>query len=302
MRIINLCSKSVLTVSIFMISGLVAAHEGHSMPMLDSPSSTTASSDRLVINMDSADHSMRKMVPASVQSDSESSHQAHDHRTEHGAQVYAVATVDNKWLIDEDGGGALKSKLETRIGTDENKIFIKLHVDKHESQDAAFDAKVLYSRMILDFWDAQAGVRYRYEKVELDHNRQDSAAKLDGVIGLHGMAPYFFETDAYLYVGEDHFAGFSLETERDLLLTQKLIVKPYLELDVVFNDDSKYAQKTGLSGATAGLETRYEISKKIIPYLDVAYAYDKGNQHTDWQAESFSESGWVYGAGLRFKF
>ncbi|WP_089606143.1 copper resistance protein B [Acinetobacter piscicola] len=229
-------------------------------------------------------------------------HQGHDHRTEHGAQIYAVTTVDNKWLVNEDGKGALKSEFETRIGTDENKIFIKAHVDKHESHDAEYDVKALYSRMISDFWDAQIGTRYRVEKVELDQHRKDTEEKLDAVIGLHGMVPYFFETDAYFYAGEDHYAGFSLETERDLLFTQKLIVKPYLDLDIIFSDDSKYAKKSGLSNVTAGLETRYEISKKVMPYLDIAYEYSKGNDSTAWQLESDSEKGWLYGAGIRFKF
>ncbi|OTG79806.1 copper resistance protein B [Acinetobacter sp. ANC 4648] len=301
MRIINLFSKSVLTISIAMSSGLAIAHEGHQMGISDSASATNVSSNNSVVT-DKTDHSMHEMVTTSRDYDAESSHQGHDHRKEHGAQIYAVTTVDNKWLVNEDGSGALKSKLETRIGTDENKIFIKLHADKHESEDMKFDAKVLYSRMISDFWDAQAGVRYRYEKVELGQDRKDIEEKLDGVFGLHGMAPYFFETDAYLYAGEDNFSGFSLETERDLLLTQKLIVKPYLELDVVFSDDSKYAQKTGLSSATVGLETRYEINKKVMPYIDVAYAYAKGNQQTAWQDISSSEKGWNYGVGLRFKF
>ena len=156
--------------------------------------------------------------------------------------------------------------------------------------------------MISDFWDAQVGVRYRSEKVELKHHAKDSEEKLDAVIGLHGMAPYFFETDAYLYAGEDKYSGFSLETERDLLLTQKLILKPYLELDVVFSDDSKYAKKSGLSSLTTGIETRYEISKKVMPYLDIAYEYSKGNDETAWQVKSDAEKGWRYGAGVRFKF
>ncbi|WP_180044477.1 copper resistance protein B, partial [Acinetobacter sp. YH16039] len=168
--------------------------------------------------------------------------------------------------------------------------------------DAHYDAKLLYSRMISDFWDAQIGARYRSEKVELDDHRKDTEENVDAVIGLHGMAPYFFETDAYLYAGEDSYAGFSLETERDFLITQKLIIQTYLELDAIFSDDSKYAKKTGLSSATAGLETRYEISKKIMPYIDIAYEYSKGNDETSWQIESNSEKGWLYGAGVRFRF
>jgi copper resistance protein B len=248
-----------------------------------------------------ANHSQHQHVQAESLL-SENIHSGHDHRTEHGAQIYAITTLDNKWLIDEGGTGTLKSEFETRIGTDENKLFIKAHWDKHESHAAEYEVKTLYSRMISDFWDAQIGTRYRVEKVELDQHRKDTEEKWDAVIGLHGLAPYFFETDAYLYAGEDQYSGFSLETERDLLLSQKLILKPYLDVDLVFNDDSKYAKKTGLSNMAAGLETRYEISKKIMPYIDLAYEYSKGNDATPWQTESDSEKGWLYGAGIRFKF
>ncbi|MFC2995756.1 copper resistance protein B [Acinetobacter sichuanensis] len=310
MHTTKLFPYTVLASSLLMMSSWAMAHEGHDM-MSASPTTTTPNSemvDHSQMNHTQMDHSkidhsqhQQHQNPA-VSTENRTAHQGHDHRKEHGAQIYAISTIDTKWLVNEDGEGALKSEIETRIGTDENKLFIKIHTDKAESHDAHFDAKVLYSRMIADFWDVQAGVRYRSQKVELDHHVKDSEEQLDAVIGLHGMAPYFFETDAYFYAGEENYSGLSLETERDLLLTQKLIFKPYLDLDVVFSDDSKYAKKSGLSSLTTGIETRYEISKKVMPYLDIAYEYSKGNDETPWQVESDSEQGWLYGAGVRFKF
>ncbi len=52
---------------------------------------------------------------------------------------------------------------------------------------------------MLPFWDVQAGVRYSEDKNNRNSNR------IDGVIGLLGLAPYFFETKAYLYGGENNF-------------------------------------------------------------------------------------------------
>lgn len=276
-------------------------HHSSMQPMASPSMPPTPDSVKPVQASQSTDHSHHQQIQGKEEP-SENIHSGHDHRAEHGAQVYMVNTFDNKWLIDEGGTGTLKSEFETRIGTDENKLFIKAHLDKHESHAAEYEVKALYSRMISDFWDVQMGTRYRVEKVELDQHRKDTEEKWDAVIGLHGLAPYFFETDAYVYAGEDHYSGFSLETERDLLLTQKLIFQPYLDVDLVFSDDSKYAQKTGLSNVTAGLETRYEISKKVMPYIDIAYEYSKGNDATPWQTESSSEKGWLYGAGIRFKF
>ena len=298
MHTINPFSKTVLASSLLMISAVSFAHNGEDHN--SSEKSTTAPIESMQMK-----HSQMSQTQHLEKHGSESTQDGgghHDHRKEHGAQVYTVTTVDNQWLVNDDGIGALKSKFETHVGTDENKLFIKVHANKEESHDAHYDAKILYSRMISDFWDAQLGTRYRSEKVERDDYLKDTEEHVDAVIALHGMAPYFFETDAYLYLGEDSYASFSLETEHDFLITQKLIMQPYLELDLIFNDGSKYAKKTGLSSVTAGIETRYEISKKIMPYINIAYEYSKGNDETIWQKSLSTEKGWLYGSGIRFKF
>ena len=304
MHIIKHFSQSVLAGSVFLASTLVMAHEGHHR-MAESADASMNGVQEAVSSatqiLKPTTHSISQVEQPSTVMSPVLNH-PHDHRKEHGAQVYSMTTLDNKWLFDEHGTGALKSKLETRIGTDENKIFIKAHINKSESVDAEYDVKALYSRNISDFWDAQSGLRYRYEKTALAQGQKDTEEQLDAVFGLHGMAQYFFETDAYLYLGQDDYVALSLETERDVLVTQKLILKPYLEMDVVVNDDSKYAQKAGLGHASFGLETRYEINKKVMPYLDIAYEYSKGQDETTWQSASSSEQGWVYGAGFRVKF
>lgn len=94
----------------------------------------------------------------------------------------------------------------------------------------------------------------------------------------------------------------SVESDRDILLTQKLIMKPYIDAQFVVNDESKYAKKSGLSELHFGLETRYEITKNIKPYIDVSYGYEKGDKQTNWQDTSDSEKSWLYGVGVQFNF
>ena len=303
MRIINLFAMSTLSASLLLLSGQSFAQEQHhSMPMpQQSGQSTEMHEDHSQHQTESAvattavkEKPMQPVQQEQSNSD-EMDHAAHI--KEHGGQIYQQTTVESKWLRNDEGEGVLKSELETRIGTDENKIFIKVHADRAESEQAEYDAKVLYSRNVADFWDVQAGLRYRN-----DQNREVDQDQVDAVIGIHGLAPYFFETNAYLFLGQDQQVSFTLETERDLLLTQKLIVKPYLDLNVIFSDDSNYAKKSGLNTAQLGLETRYEINKKVMPFIDVAYGYNKGNEETAWQQQSSSENEWLYGAGIRFKF
>ncbi len=71
---------------------------------------------------------------------------------------------------------------------------------------------------------------------------------------------------------------------------------------MVLSDESKYAKKSGLSKLQTGVQVRYEINKKLMPFVDVAYAYHKGAEQTPWQSASESEKGWLYATGLTLKF
>ena len=269
-----------------------------SLLTLSSATSAIAASTDLSANSDShMNHSSQPQMEAIDQNQ-------YEHKKEHGGQIYQTTKLENAWLIDENGQGNLESKFNTLIGTDENRLYIEANVDKAESEDSKYDISALYSRNIAPFWDAQAGIRYS------DNNANADNSRVDAVMGVMGLAPYFFETQAYLYVGENNFWGASLELERDLLLTQKLITQPYIEADVVFNDDANYAAKTGLSELRTGIKTRYEITKRIRPFVDVAYQYEKGNKALSRQSAlqpatgltTESEKNWIYGVGIELIF
>jgi copper resistance protein B len=214
------------------------------------------------------------------------------------AQQYGDSFSDGFCLgfPSDDPRPILCSDAQNLIGTDENRLFIEANSEKSESNDPKYAVSALYSRNVAPFWDVQAGVRYSEDK------NNSSSDRVDGVIGILGLAPYFFETQAYLYGGENNFWGASFELERDLLLTQKLITQPYIEADVIFSDDSNYAAKSGLSELKTGIKTRYEITKRIKPFIDVAYQYEKGQKATSMQEATESEKGWKYGAGIELVF
>lgn len=226
-------------------------------------------------------------------------HEQHStgHLKEHGGQIYQRTVLEQQWSKQADGQGQWSSELQTWVGTDENKILIRAHTNKAESESYHYDVAGLYSRNIATFWDAQVGFQYLNDRARIKDTDQ---VKL--MFGVQGLVPYYFETEAYMYVGQDDQLSLSFETERDILLTQKWIVQPYLNLNFVLQDHSKYAEKTGVNQAQFGVETRYEITKKIMPYLDVAYSYDAGQKQTSWQQHISSDWQWVYGAGLRLKF
>lgn len=295
MHITNLLTMTALSGALLLCSVQSFADEGH-MATMSTQHQAEFSEDMRKDH--SQHHDALILNKTKSQENQVINHFDHSaHLKEHGGQIYQQTTLQSKWLHRPDAQDAVKSELESRIGTDENKVFIKIHADKAESQRTEYDAKLLYSRNIADFWDVQTGIRYRN-----DQNRLIDQEQVDAVLGLHGLAPYFFETDAYFYLGQDQRLSFSLETERDLLLTQKLILKPYLEMNLIFSDHSDHAQQSGIDRAQFGIETRYEVSKMWMPFIDIAYAYEQSQSATAGQLDTASHRDWSYGAGLRLKF
>lgn len=300
----NFFSKTVLSIALISISNLTFANSSTS----EQESNITNGMRVLLQESGGLRYSPQELYPEyysmenanggdniilTARKRSDGSHD--DHLKEHGGQIYQVTKFENQWTVDEDGNGALGSKVETLIGTDENRLFLKANLDQSESNDPKYDVSALYSRYVAPFWDIQAGVRY-------SEDRNNNSNRVDGVVGILGLAPYFFETQAYLYGGENNFWGASFDVDRDLLLTQKLITQPYIEADIVLNDNSDFASKTGLSELKTGIKTRYEITKRIRPFVDVAYQYEKGLKETRFQQATDSEKGWLYGAGIEFVF
>ena len=292
----KLFSKTLLSVALIGLAGMAFANDNStenlnkstsSMNVLLRESGGLGYVERNVAQKTSKDKGIETLTLS----------QNHDkHLNEHGGQIYQTTKFSNEWIVDKDGKGSLGSSFETLIGTDENRMFVEANLNKAESNDPNYDVSALYSRNVAPFWDVQAGVRYSEDKNNRNSNR------IDGVIGLLGVAPYFFETKAYLNGGENNFWGASFDFDRDLLLTQKLITQPYIEADVVFNDNSDFASKTGLSELKTGIKTRYEITKRIRPFVDIAYQYEKGQKLTTFQEATDSEKGWLYGAGIELVF
>lgn len=288
----KLFSKTLLSVALIGLAGMAFANDNST----ENLNKSTSSMNVLLKEAGGLGYVERNAAQSTSKGKLALSQNHDKHLNEHGGQIYQTTKFSNEWVIDNDGKGSLGSSFETLIGTDENRVFVEANLNKAESNDPNYDVSALYSRNVAAFWDVQAGVRYSEDKNNRNSNR------IDGVIGLLGLAPYFFETKAYLYGGENNFWGASFEFDRDLLLTQKLITQPYIAADIVLNDNSDFATKSGLSELKTGIKTRYEINKRIRPFVDVAYQYEKGQKLTTFQEATDSEKGWLYGAGIELVF
>ena len=149
------------------------------------------------------------------------------------------------------------------IGTDYDKLWIKSE-GTLQSNGALDDGQqqFLYSRAITTYFDLQGGLR---SDIDSRPTRNWAA------FGIQGLAPYFFDLEVTGYVsGEGHLAA-KLEASYDLLLTQRLILQPQIELNLYSKADPARLVGAGFSDIDTGLRLRYEFNRKFAPYIGVVY-------------------------------
>lgn len=196
---------------------------------------------------------------------------AHNMGDPHGDTMLfwsAGAEVDGSdlnWL--SDGSGPLLNwDTFAWYGGDDLKLRLESEGDALHGDIGSSELRAMGSWNIADFWDFQAGVREDFAPDPLTW----------AFVGFQGLAPYFFDTEARLFVSENADVAFRLKQSFDILLTQDLILEPHVEANAFAQDIDALGVGAGLATVEAGLQLRYEITRKFAPYLDFVYDRDVG--------------------------
>lgn len=152
------------------------------------------------------------------------------------------------------------------IGNDYRRLWLKTDGEVN-TEDGEGDAEVqlLYSQLVWSFWEWQAGVRYD----QIFGSESDGRAF--AVFGLQGLAPYFFEVDAALFVSEDGDISARLSVEYELLLTQRLVLQPEFEVNVAAQEVEEFEIGTGFNDIELEMRLRYEFSRRFAPYIGISW-------------------------------
>ncbi|GAB4336757.1 MAG: hypothetical protein Kow0089_07400 [Desulfobulbaceae bacterium] len=174
--------------------------------------------------------------------------------------LLTMLMVDQLEIRAGDGKDPLAWEAEGWVGHDLHKLWLKTDGEYLDGEVEEAQLQVLYSRAIAPFWDAQIGWRRDLRpKPERDWL----------ALGVKGLAPYFFDVDAALFVGEAGRSALRVQVEYEFMFTQKLILVPEVELNLYGRDDPATGTGSGLSDLSAGLRLRYEIRREFAPYLGV---------------------------------
>lgn len=138
--------------------------------------------------------------------------------------------------------------------------FVFKHEGEGEFRGPLGDMELLglYSRAISPYWNLQAGIRY---DVKPDPSRSHA------VIGIEGLAPYWFEVTAAVFLSSKGEVRGRIEGFYDQRITQRLILQPRLEANLSAQAIPELGVGAGLSNLELGVRLRYEIKREFAPYI-----------------------------------
>jgi copper resistance protein B len=178
--------------------------------------------------------------------------------------LYVHALLDQFEGRVGDGQNGFKWEGQAWAGTDYNKVWLKSEGfarGKGGVEDGRHE--LLYDRPLTSYLDLQAGVRTDWDS---------GTGRTWAALGVQGLAPLFFDYEATTYLSDGGHAALRLAGSYDLLITQRLILQPEVEMNFYSQADRGRAVGTGLSDIDAGVRLRYEITRKFAPYLGAAYS------------------------------
>jgi copper resistance protein B len=132
--------------------------------------------------------------------------------------------------------------------------------------DGEGEVEVLYGRLVRPFWDAVVGAR-------VDRRWGDGGAtRALLAAGLQGVATYRFEVAPTLYLSQDGDLSARFEASYSVLVTQRLIAEPKVELNAALQEVPRFGVGRGLNDYELGLRTRYEFRREFAPYVGYSWS------------------------------
>lgn len=179
----------------------------------------------------------------------------------------AMFRIDELEGFRTDGETGIAWDAEIWYGDDYDKVWFKTEGERFDRATEA-RAELLWDRIVSAWWSVRAGAR---------HDSFAATSRTWAAVGLQGLAPHHFEVETMLYVGEAGRMAVRFEVARELLLTQRLVLEPQLELNAYSKDDRANGIGAGISDLELGLRLRYELMREVAPYVGLTWTRKFGD-------------------------
>jgi copper resistance protein B len=215
-------------------------------------------------------------------------------RKEHGDIKSSMILIDQLEATIGKGKDGYAWNAQGWYGGDIDRLWVKTEGESSFGESLeSVEVQALWSRALDPWWNLQAGVR---------HDFRAGPDRSYAVVGLQGLAPYWFEVDGVLFLSDKGDVTARVEAEYDLRLTQKLILQPAAELNFAAQDIPELGIGSGLSTSELGLRLRYQFVPEFAPYVGVNYERAFGDTADFRRARDEKVGGWNFLIGIRSWF
>jgi copper resistance protein B len=274
----------------------VAQHAGHEQqpPKAQAPPKPATA--------DTTDHSQHKQAPGELPSfipriTDEDRKAAFPQEVEghavHDRSINSYVLFDQLEWQSNAGGTGLNIDTKGWVGRDRDRLWFRAEGDGEDGRVGEAEAHLLYGRQFSRWWDVVAGVRQDFEP---------GPSRTWAAFGIQGLAPYWFEIELTGYVGASGRTHLRGEVEYELLLTNRVVLQPLIELELFGKSDPERGIGAGLSTTEMGLRLRYEFKREFAPYVGVTWNNKWGGTADLAEAAGEDTGGARFVTGLRLWF
>ncbi|HWK36812.1 copper resistance protein B [Sphingomonas sp.] len=215
-------------------------------------------------------------------------------RREHGDITSGMILIDRLESVLGKGRGGYAWDAQGWYGGDIDRLWIKTEGEGRFGKPLErVEAQALWSHAIDPWWNLQTGVR---------HDFRAGPDRSYAVVGVQGLAPYWFEIDSALFLSDKGDVTARIAAEYDQRLTRKLILQPAAELNFAARDVPELGIGSGLSTAELGLRLRYQFVPEFAPYVGVRHERAFGDTAAFRRARDERAGGWNILIGVRSWF
>jgi len=210
---------------------------------------------------------LRESIPELTDADRAAAFPELKNQHQHMRPLHWLARLNQLETWDGRDGNAQAWSGDAWLGGDVHRLRLLSEGERSAGHLQSADFSALYSRSVTPWWDWVAGIKHEFEP----------DARTWAAVGVQGLAPYFFEVSVMLYADDHGQIQFKLETEYELLLTNRLILQPMAELTASLKNEPEARIGSGFGSLDTGLRLRYEITRQFAPYLGIVHERHFGN-------------------------
>lgn len=208
-----------------------------------------------------------------------------------GDPVVTFFSLDEFETRQQSGHDPLAWRGAIATGTDWHQLWFQSKGERVNGETEEHELQLYYSRAISPFWNVNVGWRGDIDPDPERHWLQ---------LGVAGEAPFFIETEATLFVGNDGRSAFRLKTEKEMMLTQRWSLTPEVVADFHGHNDAETGTGSGLSTLEAGIRLGFQVTPQFSPYIGINWEKSFGNTADFARAEGEDVDSTQFVLGFRF--